>query len=67
MAMKQHQSTVGKNDEWPSPRWILESLADYLDPALIEYLKAVVTGFLLVVGVTSIVLLLVDFFYEVIL
>ena len=37
-------------------------LSDHLDPALIEYVEAVVTGFLLVVGVTSAVILLVDFF-----
>lgn len=36
-------------------------LADHLGPALIEYVKGVVTGFLLVVGVTSAVILLVDY------
>ena len=36
-------------------------LADYLDPALIEYVDTVIFGFLMVIGVTSAVILLVDY------
>jgi len=32
--MKAHQSTIGENDEWLTPRWILEPLGSFdLDPA----------------------------------
>ena len=31
--MKAHQQTIGKNDEWLTPRWILGALGDFdLDP-----------------------------------
>ncbi|SEN75673.1 hypothetical protein [Nitrosomonas marina] len=36
-------------------------LSDHIAPALIEYVEAVVTEFLMVVGVTSAVNLLVDY------